>query len=168
MNVISDARDGAASCVDYPDDFIFRTERERIRPDEQRRHRVYNAVAIADGIGIQTLPVQDQPSNEALHLLVHRQRTVLLREIDLNVRQDFNAVGAPRGPGAPLVATAATGAANGQFIPNLGDYYTRIVADLDNAAMVMGREPRGPYDEGATVAVSQTKALAVQDQFTNS
>ena len=143
MNVISDACNSAASCVDYPDDFIFCTERERIRPDEQRRYWEYNAVAIANGIDIQTLPVQDQPSNEALHLLIYRQRSVLLREVDLNVRQDLDVIDTNGGPWTLFVAPGGVAAATGQFIPDLSDYSARSIADMDQPTVVVGREPGG-------------------------
>ena len=165
MNVISDACNSAASCVDYPDDLIFCTERERIRPDEQRRYWEYNAVAIANGIDIQTLPVQDQPSNEALHLLIYRQRSVLLGEVDLNVRQDFNAVGPPHGPWTVPATTTAEPSATGQLIPNLSDYPACPIADVDHSTVDVRSEPGRPSDTVGPVIVFalQAKALTVQD-----
>ena len=99
LNLISDACDNAPSCVDYPDVPIFHAQPQSTWPDDQRRYRHIEKVTNANGgIDLQAFSVQYQLSNEALCLLICRQRSILPGEVDLNIRQGFEFSGPPRRP----------------------------------------------------------------------
>ena len=60
------------------------------------------------GIYLQTFSVQSQLSNEALRLLIRRQRSILPGEVGLGIRQGFDFIGPKRGSGTlPVIQVCA-------------------------------------------------------------
>ena len=172
LNLISDACDKTPICVDYPDAPIFHAQRKSPWPDEQRGVRHMGAVTNANsgvdlqtfsvansGVDLQTFSVQDQLSNKTLCLLICRQRSILPGEVDLNIRQDFDFIGAPHGSRTVPLAKGEVSAATGDLIPNLSYNSTRPIADVYHASVDVRCKPGRPDYCGGTIF--QPKALAL-------
>ena len=99
-----------------------------------------------------------------LHLLINPQHSVLLGEVDLDIRQDLDGMDPECAPRTIPVTRTAEAAATGNSVPDLGDSPTRPIAYLDNTLFDMRRKPGGPYYcVAVAVASSQKKAIAVKD-----
>ena len=139
LDLISDACDDVLSCVDYPNAPAIHAQGKGAWPDEERRYRHIGAVPNAKGrIDLQTLSVQDQLSCEALCLLVRRQCPILLEEVDLNIRQDFDMVDSKDFTRALPMLALGVPAATGYLISDSGNGLPRAIADVYNAAFNMG------------------------------
>ena len=152
LDLISDACDDVLSCVDYPNVPAIHAQGKGAWPDEERRYRYIGAIPSAKGrIDLQTLSVQDQLSCEVLCLLVRRQGSILLGEVDLNIRQDFDMVDSKDFTRALPMLALGVPAATGYLISDSGNGLPRAIADVYNAAFNMGRESRGPDYCGAVL-----------------
>ena len=173
LNLISHAGGHAPSSIDYPDHPVFHTECEGMRPDDQRGYSdVCPFFDSNDVVGhLQAFPIEDQLPGEKLRALSCGQRAILLGEIDLDIRQGFQFVGAPDGSCTFPAVAVEKAATAGYLIPNPSHGSPRPISDLDHTLVDVWSEPgrpdyRRPIRSGG--AIFQPQARPVQNELPHS